>query len=69
MAVGTSLGANRLACFLAENNGLTAACVVQAPMKLWVATEHARGGFYDKEMGKKMVELYKKHQEELGIKD
>jgi predicted alpha/beta-fold hydrolase len=57
MAVGCSLGANRLACTLGEDGDdcvLDAAVCVQAPMKLWIGTELAKTtlyGFYDKSLG------------------
>jgi predicted alpha/beta-fold hydrolase len=62
VAVGCSLGANRLACYLGEEDCLVdAAACMQAPMKLWIACEQAKKtlrGFYDKNLGQSMAELY-----------
>jgi len=81
MVIGVSLGANRMTCLLGElgeTDLVHAACILSAPMKLWIATEAAittADGFYDKELGKNVANLYLKHEhilkdrfkDELGI--
>ena len=60
MAVGTSLGAHRLCSTMGEDgekSPLHAACCVQAPMKLWKATNSAKytmNGIYDQKLGDNM---------------
>ena len=81
LAIGCSLGAHRLACLLGEdgeNSLFDAACCVQCPMKVWVATSNAKitaGGFYDRALAGPVADLYLLHepvlkerfQEEFGI--
>ena len=56
-AVGTSMGANILGNLLGDHADecfLTAACVLQAPIKKWECKDHIRqsmGGAYDKNLG------------------
>jgi len=68
MVIGVSLGANRMTCLLGElgeTDLVQAACILSAPMKLWIATEAAittADGFYDKALGQNMEFLYRKHE-------
>lgn len=71
MAVGTSLGAHRLCLALGEDgksSPIHAACCVQAPMKLWKATNSAKytmKGIYDVKLGENMNRVLMRHKEIL----
>ena len=72
MALGTSLGANRLGYMLGEegeSSVLDAAVCCSAPMKLWNAFEYVEKtytGVYDKALGGYLAQVYLNHIDVLG---
>ena len=78
MALGCSLGANKLALFLGqdgENCLIDAAACIEPPMRAWIATGNAKNNLYDKGLGANTRDIYYQHehilkdhfQKEFGI--
>jgi len=67
-AIGCSMGANILGNLLGvqgKDSFLTAACVLQAPIKKWECQEGLRSsmwGFYDYVLGLSITEVVMKHE-------
>ena len=68
MAIGCSLGANKLALMLGEDGDdslIDAAVCIEPPMKAWVATSYCKNGIYDQGMGANMRDIFLQHEEVL----